>query len=184
MIQIDHIISCIDGLHARPAAELANIASEYAIEVYINKDGKIANIKNITEVVGLCAKYGQKISILINGDNEKKSLKTIKKYIEENKRDFPYLGGNKICNYWLYIMEKYTDVSFTDRENITVAPDTHVIQASARLGIISPEEIKSSDVQLIVAERWKELLEGTEWVPIDIHTPMWLWSRGKFQIEL
>ena len=76
MIQIDHIISCIDGLHARPAAELANIASEYAIEVYINKDGKIANIKNIT-------KYGQKISILINGDNEKKSLKTIKKYIEE-----------------------------------------------------------------------------------------------------
>lgn len=83
MIQIDHIISCIDGLHARPAAELANIASEYAIEVYINKDGKIANIKNITEVVGLCAKYGQKISILIYGDNEKKSLKTIKKYIEE-----------------------------------------------------------------------------------------------------
>ena len=50
MIQIDHIISCIDGLHARPAAELANIASEYAIEVYINKDGKIANIKNITRI--------------------------------------------------------------------------------------------------------------------------------------
>ena len=81
-------------------------------------------------------------------------------------------------------MEKYTDVCFTDRENITVAPDTHVIQASARLGIISPEEIKSSDVQLVVAQRWKELLKGTEWVPIDVHTPMWLWSRGKFQIEL
>lgn len=112
------------------------------------------------------------------------SVQKIKKYIGENKRDFPYLGGNKICNYWLYVMEKYTDVCFTDRENITVAPDTHIIQASARLGIISPEEIKSSDVQLIVAERWKELLKGTEWMPIDIHTPMWLWSRGKFQIEV
>lgn len=83
MIQIDHIISCIDGLHARPAAELANIASEYAIEVYINKDGKIANIKNITEVVGLCAKYWSENININYGDNEKKSLKTIKKYIEE-----------------------------------------------------------------------------------------------------
>lgn len=44
---------------------------------------------------------------------------------------FPYLGGNKICNYWLYVMEQYTDVKFIDRENITVAPDTHVIQAKA-----------------------------------------------------
>ena len=100
MIQIDHIISCIDGLHARPAAELANIASEYAIEVYINKDGKIANIKNITEVVGLCAKYGQKISILINGDNEKKSLKTIKKYIEEKY-------GYEVVNYGTDSTERF-----------------------------------------------------------------------------
>ena len=123
-------------------------------------------------------------NVIIGYNKSKEKAEWLKKYIEENKRDFPYLGGNKICNYWLYVMEKYTDVSFTDRENITVAPDTHVIQASARLGIISPEEIKSSDVQLIVVQRWKELLEGTEWVPIDIHTPMWLWSRGKFQVEL
>ena len=64
MIQIDHIISCIDGLHARPAAELANIASEYAIEVYINKDGKIANIKKgyyiIEKVISLYATFSCK----------------------------------------------------------------------------------------------------------------------------
>ena len=68
------------------------------------------------------------------------SIKKIKEYNARNKKKFPYLGGNKICNYWLYVMEQYTDVTFLDRENITVAPDTHVIQASERLGTISSKE--------------------------------------------
>lgn len=97
---------------------------------------------------------------------------------------FSYLGGNKICNYWLFVMEQYTDTTFVDRENITVAPDTHVIQSSIKLGVITPEEAVRSDVQMIVANRWRELLKDTEYVPIDVHTPMWLWSRDKFKIEI
>jgi len=112
------------------------------------------------------------------------SVKKIKDYINENKKDFPYLGGNIICNYWLYVMEQYTDVQFVDRENLTVAPDTHVIQASQRLGLISEEEMYLANVQQIVAERWAELLKGTELTPIDVHTPMWLWSRGRFERKL
>ena len=81
-------------------------------------------------------------------------------------------------------MEQYTDVTFFDRENITVAPDTHVIQASEKLGIISSEEALLSNVQIIVADRWKELFQGTDYTPIDIHTPLWLWSRGKFSVEI
>lgn len=112
------------------------------------------------------------------------SVCQIKDYISKNKKKFPYLGGKKICNYWLYVMEQYTDVKFVDRENITVAPDTHVIQASERLGIISLEETGQGNVQEIVAQRWQEILKGTDLVPIDIHTPMWLWSRGKFVVEI
>lgn len=81
-------------------------------------------------------------------------------------------------------MEQYTDANFRDRENITVAPDTHVIQSSTKLGIITAEEAVRADVQLKLEERWKWLLEGTEWVPIDVHTPMWLWSRGKFTVDI
>lgn len=81
-------------------------------------------------------------------------------------------------------MEQYTDVKFIDRENITVAPDTHVIQASERLGVISSEETGQSSIQEIVASRWQEILKGTNLVPIDVHTPMWLWSRGKFEVEI
>ncbi len=112
------------------------------------------------------------------------SVNDIKSYTQANKKKFPYLGGNKICNYWLYVIEQYTDVKFIDRENITVAPDTHVIQASERLGVISSDEASHSGIQEIVANRWQEILKGTDLVPIDVHTPMWLWSRGKFKVEI
>lgn len=112
------------------------------------------------------------------------SVERIKAYIQRNKKAFPYLGGNKICNYWLYVLEQYTDLSFVDRENITVAPDTHVIQASQRLGLITEQEAQLSSVQMIVADRWKELLACTDWKPIDVHTPLWLWSRNKFKVSI
>ena len=112
------------------------------------------------------------------------SVKKVKEYIQSHKKEFPYLGGNKICNYWLYVLEQYTDIKFVDRENITVAPDTHVIQASKRLGIISEEEAGLSNVQKLLADRWTEVLQGTKLVPIDVHTPLWLWSRGKFEVEI
>lgn len=81
-------------------------------------------------------------------------------------------------------IEQYTDCNFSDRENITVAPDTHVIQSSVRLGVITENESQRSDVQSVTASRWRDLLRGTKWVPIDLHTPLWLWSRGGFRVEI
>ena len=112
------------------------------------------------------------------------SVKKVKEYIASHKKNFPYLGGNKICNYWLYVLEQYTDIRFDDRENITVAPDTHVVQASVKLGVISESEVSQSNVREIVVVRWEEILKDTELKPIDVHTPMWLWSRGKFSVEI
>lgn len=37
--------------------------------------------------------------------------------------------------------------------------------------------------QEIVTNRWQELLKDTDFVPIDVYTPLWLWSRGKFRVE-
>ena len=106
----------------------------------------------------------------------------IKKFIQkENKKKFPYLSGTKICNYWLYVIYQYTDRKYKNIEHLTVAPDTHVIQATHRLGLINDEELNKSDVQLIVVDRWNELFRETKYNPIDIHTPLWLWSRNGFK---
>ncbi len=108
-------------------------------------------------------------------------IEKIRNYIQkEHKAKFPYLSGNKICNYWLYVLYQYTDIKFKNIEKLTVAPDTHVVKASYKLGVITEKELNSSNVQLIVIDRWNEILKNTKYNPIDIHTPMWLWSRNGF----
>lgn len=97
-----------------------------------------------------------------------------------HKQGFPYLSGPKISNYWLYVMDRYTDANLTGREYLSVAPDTHVVQASIRLGLVEPEKQDSPRIQSIVSEAWVNILKGTGILPIDIHTPLWLWSRSGF----
>ena len=106
----------------------------------------------------------------------------IRNYIQKEHKDkFPYLSGTKICNYWLYVIYQYTDRKYKNIEKLTIAPDTHVVKATHRLGLINDTELNKSDVQIIVINRWNELLKGTKYNPIDIHTPLWLWSRNGFK---
>ena len=35
-------------------------------------------------------------------------------------KSFPYLSGNKICNYWLYVIYQYTDRKFKNVENMNL----------------------------------------------------------------
>lgn len=175
--EVPALFDCASVL-AMPENELQEILVEHKVALQPNKQPIIWKT--------LCDTFAKKFNGDVRdffGDRGYK-VAAIKEYIQKNKKLFPYLGGNKICNYWLYIMEQYTDAVFADREYITVAPDTHVIQASAKLGVITAEEAKDSDVQLKLAERWCELLKDTEYVPIDVHTPMWLWSRGKFAVDI
>lgn len=158
--------------------ELRDILIEYKVALQPNKQPVIWKT--------LCSTFAENFNGDIRcffSDMDYRVVK-IKEYIQNNKKFFPYLGGNKICNYWLYVMEQYTDAEFDDREYITVAPDTHVIQASIKLGVITAEEAAGSDVQLKLAQRWFDLLKDTEYRPIDVHTPMWLWSRGKFAVDI
>lgn len=111
-------------------------------------------------------------------------IEEIKAYIQKNKKLFPYLSGPKILNYWLYVMLQYTDAKFVDRENITVAPDTHVIQASVRLGLINESDTERSNVREYVSAMWNEVFKDTPYCPIDIHTPLWLWSRNGFVVKI
>jgi len=53
------------------------------------------------------------------------------------KSSFPYLSGPKIFHYWLYVLESYAGISWKSRELITIAPDTHILQASVQLGLCS-----------------------------------------------
>ncbi|WNS41442.1 hypothetical protein [Paenibacillus sp. MMS20-IR301] len=97
------------------------------------------------------------------------------------KAEFPYLSGPKIFNYWLYVMETYAGIVWKSRELITVAADTHILQASVKLGLCPAEVLGgSAEDRKAVAAAWEKVLLHTGLAPIDIHTPLWLWSRAGF----
>jgi hypothetical protein len=102
---------------------------------------------------------------------------------DKYKKGFPYLSGPKIFNYWSFTLSTYGKVSLKNREFIEIAPDTHITQCSIRLGVISAEEadIVSRDE---ISERWRVALKGSNIDPIDMHPPLWFWSRNGFLFEL
>lgn len=168
VFDIDSVLRC-------KTEEVKNALTKYKIVLQSNKQTNIW--------LTLC----KTINTLFDGDIRNLfkicdfDILKIKNYVQiEHKKEFPYLSGNKICNYWLYVLSKYTDIKFVNLCNLTIAPDTHVIQATKKLGLISEEEYNKNNVQVIVIERWNELLNGTELCPIDMHTPLWLWSRNGF----
>lgn len=96
-----------------------------------------------------------------------------------HKKGFPYLSGPKIFNYWSFIISTYGGVKLKNRERIDIAPDTHITQCSVRLGVITEDEamhLTKDEISL----RWRELLHGSGIDPIDMHPPLWFWSRNGF----
>lgn len=113
------------------------------------------------------------------------NIPIILEYIQKtHKKKFPYLSGPKICNYWLYVISNYTDAKLIGKEALSIAPDTHVIQASIRLGLIEEKYLHDRNIQSIVNQAWKDVLTGTELSLIDLHTPLWLWSRNGWKVSL
>ena len=158
--------------------ELKLMLTKYKVALQPNKQSEIW--RRLCET--FVSSFGGSVkNLLIKNDYD---IKKIKEYILRNKKYFPYLSGTKILNYWLYVISNYTDAKFTDMQEISIAPDTHVLQASVRLGIISKEDLNKNNIQELVCDKWKKILANTDILPIDIHTPFWLWSRNGFSIEV
>ena len=100
---------------------------------------------------------------------------------------FPIIENLAGVSFQCWLDKKYTPKSilkaqsYKDIENLTVASDTHVCKATHKLGLITDNEFNSSNVQQIVIDKWQQLLKNTKYKPIDIHTPLWLWSPNGFK---
>ncbi|HSX39569.1 MAG TPA: hypothetical protein VLI92_03190 [Candidatus Saccharimonadales bacterium] len=104
----------------------------------------------------------------------------ILKMLQETDKDkFPYLRGNKLSNYWLYILSQYTDIKLKNMHKISIIPDTHVLQSTFKLGLT--DKLESPE---IVIEVWQELLTGHKITPVQMHPVLWNWSRNNFLPEV
>ncbi len=164
-----------DEVVKRSFEEVQTALVKYKVALQKNKQTEIW-IKLCQTFINLFA--GDIRLLLSNCNND---VNEIRDFIVCHKKDFPYISGTKLVNYWLYVIMQYTNIRYVNPECLTVAPDTHVVKATNRLGLISDEELESSNVQEIVIDRWNKLFMNTPYKPIDIHTPLWLWSRNGFR---
>lgn len=121
--------------------------------------------------------WGTLDNLIKTANNDFVELKRIVQ--KDYKKGFPYLSGPKIFNYWSFILSTYGGVDLKNRDQIDIAPDTHITQCSVRLKVITEEESESMSKEKI-SERWREILKGSGIDPIDMHSPLWFWSRNGF----
>lgn len=101
----------------------------------------------------------------------------------DHKKGFPYLSGPKIFNYWSFILGAYAGITLSNRDHIEIAPDTHITRCSVKLGVITSAEAETLTKEEI-SKRWRDLLAGSGIDPIDMHPPLWFWSRNGFSAEV
>jgi phosphocarrier protein HPr len=71
------------GLHARASAKLTKVASGYACEVWLSRNGRRVNAKSIMGVMMLAAGKGSSIQIETTGEDEEAALQAILSLIAE-----------------------------------------------------------------------------------------------------
>lgn len=62
------------GLHARAAAKLVTLASKFAADIKVRKDGREVSGKSIMGVMMLAAANGSRITLIANGDDAPQAL--------------------------------------------------------------------------------------------------------------
>lgn len=67
------------GLHARPSSVLVKAASKFKSEFFIKLHGYKVNGKSILGVMTLAAEHGAVLELILDGEDEKEALETIKK---------------------------------------------------------------------------------------------------------
>jgi len=82
MISKDFTINNKLGLHARPSAQLTQIAGRYESEVFIARNGRRVNAKSIMGVMMLAAGPGSTVTVDAEGPDEQQAVDAIGVLIE------------------------------------------------------------------------------------------------------
>lgn len=77
MKKLYHRIKDPLGLHARPAAKLAELARSYACRITIHSEDRSAVATRIVDVIELGIRHGEQICIIVNGEQEEAACQAL-----------------------------------------------------------------------------------------------------------
>lgn len=85
MVSFKAVIIDPIGIHARPAALIADEASKYSSNIKIKTLNKEGNLKSIMNIMSLGLTTGIEIEIIAEGSDANLAINTIKKIMQDNK---------------------------------------------------------------------------------------------------
>lgn len=82
MIESTVIVRNRAGLHTRPAAMVVKVASQYASDIYLVRDGFNINAKSIIGVMTLAAEQGCELGLIVEGADEQDAYAALTELFE------------------------------------------------------------------------------------------------------
>ena len=84
MIKTSVVVRTDNDFDGRPIALLVQEASQYASKVYIQVGEKNINAKSIMGMMSLTLSGGEEITVVTDGEDEKKAAEDIKTFFDED----------------------------------------------------------------------------------------------------
>jgi phosphocarrier protein len=88
MISKDYIILDPHGMHARPATALIKLARQYKSSFSLKKEEKLIQMRSMLNILSISAKYGDTISVIIEGADESKAVAAFDYFFNEEMKNF------------------------------------------------------------------------------------------------
>jgi phosphocarrier protein HPr len=82
MIEKQLVVRNRAGIHARPAAIIAQTANKYTCEIILSRDDTTVNAKSIMGVITMAAGYNTTLTLTTNGSDEKAAAQAIESLFE------------------------------------------------------------------------------------------------------
>ena len=111
MIEYRCVVENPMGIHARPAALLAQLCVNSRSQVMLRCNGKEANGNNVLQILGLGAKKGDSLVIRIDGPTEQEELEKIKEILCD---DVVAEGSVKVLKIAFFGTKDYDRTFFTE----------------------------------------------------------------------
>lgn len=84
VLTFNHVVKDPTGIHVRPAGEIAKIASEFDADVTMRNAERVADAKNILELMLLDVSEGSNLEVTVTGFEACKAASALRRFLDSN----------------------------------------------------------------------------------------------------
>jgi len=88
MISREYEIIDQHGMHARPATALLKLGRLFKSDISLIKDGRSVQMKSMLNILAMALKYGDKVSVVVEGEDESEATKALDNFFSEEMKNF------------------------------------------------------------------------------------------------